>query len=674
MKKNRVAIICVNKKNSIAIKGQLDKILGELIDFECYDLKDTDSFLGSNLFLVSGNKAAKHVSNLIMDNSDILIMRRTIKKENHEKILNIKEGSKILVVNDDQEMAEATISLLYELGLKNNELIPYFPGCDYVKGDFELAITPNEVRLVPYDIKEIMNIGTRIIDPSTIFDILFKLGLISKATIKIVNDYSKNSILLSPSLGYLLNNLYDSDIDYVQILNNIDYGIIIYDRDKKISFYNKETQRILTTNGNSFKNYTYDKMDALIKDINVNENVQNIVHKINGNLYLISNYIFFDIDNIPNGGMLKISDYRNLEKILYSVKNLNYSKLYLAKHTFEDIIGESIQIKKNKEVAMNFALSEAPIMIQGESGTGKELFAQSIHNSSTRKSGPFVAFNCAALSESLIESELFGYEAGAFTGAKKEGKVGLFELANGGTIFLDEIGDLPVNLQAKLLRVLQEGEFMRVGGTEIIPINVRIISATNKDLVKLINEKRFRSDLYYRLNVLPLYIEPFRNRRVDIKCLFDFFYKINNMNKDISKSVIDVLLNYNWPGNGREIRNCVEYLCTINKNCIRLEDIPKYLIDNNKYIDNSSNQVDLKKYDTWLYILMILKDAKIHGKKLGRKSIINELKTYSVYKTESEIRILLQMLSNKEFVISTKGRGGTQITDKGIKVLEESFV
>ena len=671
MRKPRVSIIFISKRNSASIKEQLDKVLGDYIDFECLNYGEEDlSSLGSDLILASGNRAASSITNSVMNKTEILILRRTIKKKNYEKLKDIKGDSKILVVNDDQEMTDATISLLYELGLKNHDLVPYYPGCQYDKGSFDLAITPNEVRHVPYDVKEIINIGTRVIDSSTIFDILFKLNLINKSTLRIVYEYAKETILLSPSLEYLLNNINEEFIDYNQVMNNVDIGLILYDSDYNIIFYNTEINNIFMSSKTGVRRHSFSDLKKLVYDLNLENDFVNISHKINGRLHSITNKTFSDPHSIKSGGLITIKDFRNFERILSSIRNQPNKKSYTAKHTFEEIVGNSEILKKTKELAINFSKSDSPIMIQGESGTGKELFAQSIHNVSNKKDGPFIAFNCAALSESLIESELFGYESGAFTGASREGKIGLFELANEGTIFLDEIGDLPLNLQSKLLRVIQEGELMRVGGTEIIPIEVRIISATNKDLGKLVENSLFRSDLYYRLNVLPLYIQPFRERREDIKSLFEFFLNQSRSNKDITKAALNTLLDYKWPGNGREIHNCVQYISTIDKSTIDSDDLPRYINKDTVLSIHKQYGSEEREFEPWVYILKELRDAKRVGKKLGRRKLVDGLKKYSVFYTEAELRVILNYLKDNGYVEILQGRGGTQITESGISEIQ----
>lgn len=248
--------------------------------------------------------------------------------------------------------------------------------------------------------------------------------------------------------------------------------------------------------------------------------------------------------------------YRKLDQAKQIIRNLE------AKYTFDDIVGSSEVLLNAIEKAKIAAETPATVIIRGESGTGKELFAHAIHNASNRKYAQFVRVNCAAISESLLESELFGYDEGAFTGASKGGKIGLFEKANGGTIFLDEIGELSLNTQAKLLRVLQEKEILRVGGNKPVSIDVRVISATNVDLELAISEKKFRQDLYYRLNVVPINIPALRFHKADIPALVEHMIVKYNQEygrgvSDISLRALDEMIKYDWPGNVRELENYV---------------------------------------------------------------------------------------------------------------------
>lgn len=273
-----------------------------------------------------------------------------------------------------------------------------------------------------------------------------------------------------------------------------------------------------------------------------------------------------------------------------------------AKYTFEDIVGNNILLKKAIEKAKKAADVPATVLLRGESGTGKELFAHAIHNASDRKFNQFVKVNCAALSESLLESELFGYVEGAFTGAKKSGKKGLFEQASGGTIFLDEIGEVSSNIQVKLLRVLQEKEIIRVGDTESIDIDIRIIGATNMDLEKAVEEDNFREDLYYRLNVLPITIPALRYRKDDLGDLvYNSTRKLNQEYgravNDISDEALEILKKHDWPGNVRELENIVGRAIInmrLNENKIERSHLPKIT---EKYKENMNMNIETRKHE-----------------------------------------------------------------------------
>lgn len=283
-----------------------------------------------------------------------------------------------------------------------------------------------------------------------------------------------------------------------------------------------------------------------------------------------------DAQNAIQGTVLRFNEPKMINRLINNLSS------YKAKYTFESIIGSSTAVRHLIETGRRAARSDSNVLILGESGTGKELIAQAIHNESAYASGPFVAINCAALPKSLVESELFGYERGAFTGASREGSPGKFELADGGTIFLDEIGDMPLDVQSSLLRVLQTKEIVRIGGKYPKQINARIIAATNSNLTAAIAEKTFRSDLYYRLNVLTINLPKLSDRENDICLLADYFVldynKHKNRNITIAPNVYPVLMRYTWPGNIRELENAIERAVNISDtDRIELEHLPDYI-------------------------------------------------------------------------------------------------
>lgn len=398
---------------------------------------------------------------------------------------------------------------------------------------------------------------------------------------------------------------------YKTIFNYTHDAIIAVDNTGKIEILNSLAAKIVKSDskyciGKDIKEVIHNTRlhDVTKSGIKETDEIMNI----NGTM-VSTNRIPIIVDQQIKGVVATFQEIKSLQKSERKARVQLHKKGFVAKHNFDDIIGSSEQIKKIKKIAYNYSLSKFTILITGETGTGKELFAQSIHNTSPRKEGPFVAINCSALSKSILESELFGYEEGSFTGALKGGKQGVFELANGGTLFLDEVGEMPMEIQVKLLRALQENEIRRIGGESIIPINIRFIAATNKNLFNEIKEHRFREDLYYRLNVLNLTIPPLRDRKDDIiEIANNILNELNYENKSNIKidfnSVFNKLNNYDWHGNVRELKSFVERLFVVSNEENRkskIDDLINELIKQHTKIDkldkHDQNDFDLTTFE-----------------------------------------------------------------------------
>lgn len=321
-------------------------------------------------------------------------------------------------------------------------------------------------------------------------------------------------------------------------------------------------------------------------------------------------------------------------KLQYSVSEKNY-----AKYSFQCLVGRSESFKQAIHYAQVASSCDSNILITGESGTGKELIANAIHQASSRRNYPFVAINCAAIPKDLLASELFGYVGGAFTGANPKGKIGKFELANKGTLFLDEIGDMPLELQVQLLRVLQEQEIMRIGGTSHIPIDVRVIAATNKNFAEEIKNGNFRKDLYYRLNVIQIELPPLRDRKEDIPLLCNHFIQRQAIKKQsgpfhITDEAIDILKEYTWPGNIRELQNVIEYAVNFSKKgIITPESLPKEIYQK-QILKNSSQKISPVEQAELQWILEVLDRTQLNFSKaaeelnMSRSTIYRKLKKY----------------------------------------------
>jgi sigma-54 dependent transcriptional regulator, acetoin dehydrogenase operon transcriptional activator AcoR len=375
------------------------------------------------------------------------------------------------------------------------------------------------------------------------------------------------------SLEFDVNTLRNIPL-FNNIINSLHDGVLIADDQAYIKYVNTSYLRLT---GVSDKDVLNKKVQVVRKGARLPEVLKTgkpllgIKRKVNDVEYIADiSPIFFNQRVI--GAVSIVRDITEVVALSNKLKDYTHRvmelrnkvrEIHRARYRFEDIISRSKEMEKVKEMAKRVAASDMPVLVLGESGSGKELFAHAIHNAGPRNNSPFVPVNCAAFSPQLLSSELFGYEEGAFTGALKGGKLGLFEIAHGGTLFLDEIGDMEYELQSKLLRVLETGEFMRIGGTKPIKVDVRIISATNREVERLIHETRFREDLFYRLNVISLEIPPLRKRLQDISPLVEYYLDrlSARLKKRYTASVktLDILNRYHYPGNVRELFNIIEF-------------------------------------------------------------------------------------------------------------------
>lgn len=412
-------------------------------------------------------------------------------------------------------------------------------------------------------------------------------------------------------------------------LNNISEGVILVKNDGDSVFLNygsnTEWNHFETFIRNGIKEAVLnDKLSAIYQLVHNKEDFKNTEITFttpNGDIqFLVSGAHIINPDNESQGILV----FRPLAEVRRLVNKFSGAQ---ARFNFEDIIGESQIIKDTIHFAKKIASSDGNVVIEGESGTGKELFAQSIHNESSRKNGPFIAVNCGAIPRDLIASELFGYADGSFTGAKRGGKTGKFEMATGGTIFLDECGDMPLEQQISLLRVIQERAITRIGGSKVIPVDVRIICATNKELIKEVEKGNFRQDLYYRLNVINIHIPPLRERKEDIFILFENFFKRQSKTFAASKISMDdgfskILMAYNWPGNVRELQNVTDRTFFIaNQFPLTAKDLPEYILQSFQ----KEKQPVLPELDTNLYSITEVRKQERIEKDHKEKELIMQL-------------------------------------------------
>ncbi|MGM0379572.1 MAG: sigma 54-interacting transcriptional regulator [Bacillota bacterium] len=610
-----VEIICEKSKNSNKALDEMICFLDEYINIESTNYNNIDKLIDQNL--ITHDYLIDSIFNgVISVNKDNVI---TVFNRGAERITSIKR-SQALGKNVDNVLKNSKLKEVLKTGkvLKNTKQII----------DNTTIVTTRSPIII----------DNEIVGAVAVFEDITEVESLSK-TLESTREVKKKL---------------DS------ILKNVSDGICLIDENKNVSYANSQFWKIF--NNKSKEINSIDKIikdEKLLKTLKTNKNIQNIVTNLDNDKKILSNISPIVINTKYKGNVWTVREITNLSKVLEDLNTAQrkieqYQRFIISKtnegidKAFDKIIGRSRPMKKLLQISTKASKTSMTVLIQGESGTGKELVAKSIWKASDRKNNPFISINCGAIPENLIESELFGHEKGSFTSAEYK-KIGKFELADSGTLFLDEIGDLSLNLQVKLLRVLQEKEFQRVGGNVKHKSNVRIIAATNKDLKKLVDKNEFRLDLYYRLNVIPIEVPALRDRKEDIPKLIKYF--LNKTNKEeknekrISKEVINLLMNYKWPGNIRELENIVKrmHLLSDGKK-IKVQDIPKFIINSpelEKNLESNSPIIisENKIYPLEFYEKVIIEKAlNIHksfnktGKVLGisHKTVARKARKYGI--------------------------------------------
>ena len=455
------------------------------------------------------------------------------------------------------------------------------------------------------------------------------------STAKVIENRIENKLVQK--------QLYDAQYYAFAMMNQLSFGLFAIDKQDHIVWANNTGCRIINIKRSLLINTSVNDIlptwPKIKKTVHSGTDFIDEEHSFNiaglNENFLFNVYIIRSQENEIIGYQLSFRPFKRFLGLANKYVGM------MATYQFEDILCVSDKMNKVIEYARTVAHSTASILITGESGTGKEIFAQAIHNASERRHACFVAINCGAISPSLIESELFGYEEGAFTGAVKGGRIGKFEMANGGTLFLDEIGDMPMEMQIKLLRAIQEGQFCRVGGSDVISVDVRIIAATNKNLEEEIKENRFRLDLFYRINVVTIKLPALRERKEDIALLAHYFLetKANKLNKPmvrLSQTLLKEITSYDWPGNIRELENYIEKVTIINKpvhiqNHIS-DDISPLVTDNpdDDFVPQSLQDIEKQTIQNTIMATKanMTRAAKILG--IGRNTLYQKIKRYNI--------------------------------------------
>lgn len=661
--KYKLLIVSMNYPAQSSIKKYLNSLFKDYIDIEsclCHEIA-SENINCYDLVLFSAKSVLDKCRNMLNDNARYVVCKRAIDYNHLDKILAITPSTDVYLVNDTKESSYDVIEQLNTIGITHYNFIPYYIGSGNINNSIDTAVTVGEVHLVPEHIKNVVDIGSRITDITTVYEIITYLGLPIRLANEVIQNYNTHIMKLLKESTLQLSKIYKTQQVTQTIINNIENGVCLISETGIIQIVNDNFCDMMSISKqniidkNLFEVLKENNIDIDLKSI---MNMNYIITKIQKENVMVSAYEICDISTKKSFliNMNYTENITNKEIVIRRVAKENKkNELY----NFTDYITHNKNALELIEKAKKIALRDSNVLIQGESGTGKEILAQSIHLNSPRKGHPFIPVNFAAIQPSLLESELFGYEEGSFTGAKKGGKKGLLEMAHKGTIFLDEIGDATMSFQTKLLRVLQEREIRRIGGIEIIPIDIRIIVATNKNLSELVEKGRFREDLFYRINVMAIDTIPLRDRKDDIILLFNYFMKNYFDNNDItindvcSENLIDYIISYDWPGNTRELINICEYFsCIINYDKkLEIKDLPRYILNRKAPVEESISKIEKD-------ILKII----YHNPKIGRNKIYEILLKDGIDITEGRIRGILNSLTDKKFIKVNKTKGGCEVT------------
>lgn len=617
----------------------------------------------ADVIVISNQTILNYAKEYMPNNSQVVYVDISFYKYDIERLKSIQGGTRVLLVDYKEYMAISLAALISEFGIQHIDFVPYAPGLKMANtDDIDIAITPGLHEFVPEGMKHVIDIGYRKIDVSTINSIAAKLGINNIQLNEKMIEYAEELCHKSYGITGILKNLKEDYLLRETILESIDDGIMISDKDNNILSCNKYICRLLSKRGYP-SNMCPPNIHQICEKLLKMGNVKNHILKLNDDQLrmnvIITKKVLKVYDNTESS-IIIIKDAEKIQNIEIGIRKSLLGKGYTAKYNFNNIVYQGNIMAKTIERAKKIASIDATTLIVGDTGTGKELVAQAIHNSSIRKNNSFVAINCAAISDSLLESELFGYEEGAFTGAKKGGKAGLFELAHGGTIFLDELGNISQMMQMKLLRVLQEKEVMRIGGVNLVPVNVRVIAATNENLEELVAKGTFRKDLYYRINNFTIHLPPLKNRKDDIPVIIKSIMDEHQTDKQIDEKLMDLLVNFEWKGNIRELRNCIEYLIFMGEKQLTSEDLPSYMKVEAADIVKVKDEELGELFETEkLLAKRILEICSCRS--IGRRGMLRIILEEGHSVSEYKLRRILEYLKDKNLISYGTGRAGIKL-------------
>ncbi len=733
MEKKQIAIVSLDARAGESYGREVEGLFGKYAEVLVYNVQD-GSAMGvlprADLYVVSTDAygSAEEVARHVPVDCPTMAIEVSFRWSELRKLKEIPEGTKVLFVNMTQTMAREAITQLNQFGINHIQLIPFYPGA-VLDEDVHMAVTPDEMRYLPEGMDKVINLGQRSCTSGMMIEIALRLELEFLLETAAFQEYFRSIATNNYSFDQMFAKSIRLESQFHILMEILSEGVVGVNERGEVfacSHHAEEITRVsssLIIGKRAEKVFPYiDFSRALSEKCRMEAQVKKI-HGANISVEVVPVLR----QEVCVGAFAILQRFNDVEMRQNELRKQIFHKGHYAKYGFGDIIGESEVILRAKEILKRMAMSESPVLLIGETGTGKELFAHALHQASRRRNEPFVPINVAAFPENLLESELFGYEEGAFTGAKKGGRPGLLEIAHKGTLFLDEVEGMSPLLQVKLLRVLQEKELMRVGGNRIIRIDVRIVAATNESLEQKVEEGSFRRDLYYRLNTLPIMIPPLAARDDDMFLIIERFKEELGGNFILSEEVQRFLKEYSWPGNIRELRNVVEYFIYTGHEQICMEDLPPTVLnkklsklrpvlasgekteESNALSDtlpkqnfsdalpkrNSSDALpDRKSSDAlsdrkfretanlvsdsvtnshsevFLFILGELYAASEQGIATGREKILEKAHKIHLPTSQQEIRNILAEMAKNGLARVSRGRGGSQLTLEGRKLWE----
>ena len=649
--KKKISVIALDPRAGKSYGEDIAGLFSDVADISVFSMLDgsaagvlerADLFVASTDAYGSPEELAKHIP---LD-SQTMAIEASFRWSELRKLKELPAGSKVLFVNMTETMAREAIAQLEQFGITHIHWIPFYPGAS-LEEDVHIAVTPDEMRYVPPKMETVIDIGQRVCTSGMMIEIALRLGLESLLEGPAFQEYARSVATSNYSFDQMFARSVRLESLFHILLESLEDGVIGINEKGEIFACSRQAEDMTCVSAALIQGKRCEEVFPYIPFaacLRARQTLPAKVIKVNS-VNLSVEVVPVIRQNACIGAFALLQRFNDVEVRQNELRGQLLHKGYYAKYSFDDVIGQSAAIRRTKETLTRMANSESPILLIGETGTGKELFAHAVHRASRRAAGPFLAINVAAFPENLLESELFGYEEGAFTGAKKGGRPGLFELAHRGTLFLDEVEGMSPALQIKLLRTLQEREVMRVGGNRIIHVDVRIVAATNEALERKVREGTFRREL--------------------------------NGDFRLTEPVQDFFRHHTWPGNIRELRNVVEYFIYTDHRDITMEDLPPTLLLSGDALSRPASAPAARQdapapsmSDSFRFVLAQLYAASEAGTPMGRDKLLQKARESHVPLSQQEVRTILSEMAEQGLARVSRGRGGSQLTPKGRELWE----